>query len=265
MTYQPGAGNQPSHYVRRLLLAFDHGGEGTEVLNATVGTGTQKAVVYGRTFQLLSRLELHVVQHGKELSTVSFGHFIQGRDTFVNGNACTGIGTISNARCNVFGTISHFLIENGLGIAVKLFPCFHSLVPCFTLGGIFAVLEVGKSDFIRSDKSGTAAHLDTEVRECQTSFHTHVTHGRTGILHRIAGSARSGHLCHDVKGYILGGSTLGQCTFDIDSHGLGLALKDGLRGQYLRYLTGTDTHGDSTYRTMGRGVRVTANNGHTRQ
>jgi len=51
---------------------------------------------------------------------------------------------------------------------------------------------------------------------------------------------------------------------DDHSHGLGALLGESLRGEHVLDLTGTDAECQGAERSVGRGVRVTANDGHTR-
>ena len=210
-------------------------------------------------------MELHIVKHGKELCTVCLGNAFQFGNALVNGNSGTGIGSVSDSGSNVLGTIGHFLVEHSIRVAVKLLPFLNSLVPCLSLGGILTSLQVFKGDFIGSDESGATTHLNGQVGQCETAFHAHVANGGAGIFHSITCGSGSGKLCHDIERHILGCCTLGQGSLHIDAHGLGLALENGLRGQHLSHLTGTDAHGNGAHCTMSRGVRVATHNGHSGQ
>ena len=197
--------------------------------------------------------------------SVGLGHLIQRGDALVDGDTGTRVGAIGDARSDVLGTIGDLLVKHGIRVRIELSPLLHGLVPCLAFGGILAALEVFEGDVVGSDETCAATHLDTEVREREATLHAHVTYGRAGILYGIARSTRGSHLCHDVEGHVLGGGTLGQGALDVDAHGLGLALQDGLRSEHLRYLTGADTHSDGAYGSVGRGVGVTTHNGHARQ
>ena len=228
LTHSPRPWHKPSHHVGSLLLALHHGGKGTEVLNTPVGAGSEKDVIDRHALQLLTGLELHVVKLGEELVTLLFGYALQRGDTFVNSNACPGVGPIGDARGDVLGSIGHLLVEDGIVVAPEFLPFLHGTVPFGTLGGIFASFQIGKSGLVRSYQACPRTHFDGEVRQGQPTLHAHRADGRTGILHGIARGTGRGHLRHDVEGHVLGRGSLGQRAFYVDAHGPGFLLQDAL-------------------------------------
>ena len=72
--YHPGARNQPCHYILGFPTAFHNGGKCTEILNASIGAGTQKHIVNLLTQQRFSRLETHIANRLHERGPGSFSH-----------------------------------------------------------------------------------------------------------------------------------------------------------------------------------------------
>src|SRR5574344_96780 len=257
--------HQPCHHVVGLLRALHHRSESTEVLYAAIGACAQEAVVHRHAFQLLTRLKLHVFQHAQELALLRLWNLIQSRDSLINGNTCTWICSISEPRNNLLCTVSHFLVKLGVLIRVKFPPLLHSLVPVSTLRCVFTSFQILESSLVWSNQTCTRTHLDREIGECQSTLHAHVANGRACIFYSITSSSRSGHLSHDVESHILSSRAFGEFSFNIDAHGLWLALQNTLAGQHLSHLACANAHGYSTYRTMSGSVGVTAYDGHARQ
>ena len=62
---------------------------------------------------------------------------------------------------------------------------------------------------------------------------------------------------------VLGSDTLGELALDVDAHVLGLGLGEGLGSEDVLDLGGSDTEGEGAEGTVGRSVRVTADNSRT--
>ena len=77
LAHLPAAWHEPGHHVVGLLPALDNAGKGAEVLDATVGAGTQEAVVHGCAFQSLAWLKLHVGQLLREALALLLGYAFQ--------------------------------------------------------------------------------------------------------------------------------------------------------------------------------------------
>ncbi len=80
----------------------------------------------------------------------------------------------------------------------------------------------------------------------------------------MAGSAGYADLSDDRENQILGGDAGVQPALDIDGHALGLALQQGLRGEHVADFGGADPESEGAEGSMGAGVAVSANYGHSR-
>ena len=240
-------------------------GKGAEVLDATVRAGTQEAVVNRRALQPLTGLELHIVKLGEESGALGLGNALQLWDASVNGDACTGVSAVGDARLYVLGAVGDLLVEDGVLVAPQQAPLLHGAVPFLALGRILAALQVGKGYFVGSYDARPATHLDTEVRQGEAPLHGEAAYGAARILHHVAGGSAGSHLRHDVQGHVLGRDARLQLALYVDAHALGLALQYALAGQHLSHLAGADAHCQGAYCAVRAGVGVAADNGHARQ
>ena len=144
-------------------------------------------------------------------------------------------------------------------------PVGYGLVPFLALGGILTIFQIVECLFIGGYKTSSCAHLYGEVAEGQPSLHRHVAYHLSGILHEVARGSAGGELCYEVEGHVLGCDTLGKLSVDGDAHGLGLLLEDALRGQHHLHLGGTYAEGYCSHSPVGRGMAVSADDGHAGQ
>ena len=115
-------------------------------------------------FEFLARLELHIIKLSEELLLLGLVHAIECRNAFVDGNTCTRVCSVGDARLDIFGMESNFLVKNGIVVALELAPCSNSLVPVFSLRSILAALEVSEGGLVGGYQTCTRTHLDGKVR-----------------------------------------------------------------------------------------------------
>ena len=163
------------------------------------------------------------------------------------------------------GVETYFLVENGIVVALQRLPISHSLVPRFALRSIFTTFDVGEGHLVGCHHAAACPHLDGEVTQSQTALHRQAAYGLARIFHEITSGTAGCHLRHHIEGQIFGRHPLAQPTIDGNTHRFGPCLEDALRSHYHLHLAGTDTESYGAHRSVGRGVRVAANNGHTRQ
>ena len=263
--YHPGARNQPCHYILGFPTAFHNGGKCTEILNASIGAGTQKHIVNLLTQQRFSRLETHIAHRLHERGPGSFSHAFGSRNMLCDTHTHARVGTVCNHRFNIFGSKTDFLVEHCILITLQCFPIGQCLVPCLTLRSIFASFDVLESGLIRSNHTAAGTHLYTQIAQGQTPFHSQTAHSFSAIFHEISRSAAGRHLRHHIQCYIFCRHSLAKFAVDSDTHCLRTGLKDTLRGHYHFHLTRTDTESHCSHRPVGGSMRVTADNGHARQ
>ena len=155
-------------------------------------------------------------------------------------------------------------VELSIGIAVQLAPFSQLLFPGFGTGRKLTVFQVIESNLVRGDHTATGTHFDRKVTDGKAFFHRGVADSFTGIFHEVTGSTARCHFTDDIKGEVF--SRYAQLTFTVDgdAHRFRFALHNTLGSQCHFYLAGTDTEGDCTHCTVGRSMRVAANDRHTR-
>ena len=100
-------------------------------------------------------MELHIIQHGLELRTLSLRDTLHSRNTLVNGNTGTGVCSVGDTGLDILGTVGYFLIEDSIIIALQFLPLLNSLIPSLTLRCVLATLQVSKGGLVGSNKTGT--------------------------------------------------------------------------------------------------------------
>ena len=236
--------------------SFHHRSEGPEIFHTPIRAGAQEDIVDGFPQQAFPGAEIHIVQ-GLDRCI--------GGDGAVNGHAHARIGAVGDHGRDG-GRIVHFLaVKNGIFIAAERFPLGDGLVPGCSLGCIGLAFQVGEGYLVRGDKSAAGPHLDGQVAQGKPPFHRQVAHGGTGILYEIPRCTGGGKLLHQVQGDIFRGDPFPQRALDADAHRFGLLLQDALRSQHHLHFGGADAECDGTHRPVGGGVRIAADDGHSRQ
>jgi hypothetical protein len=158
-------------------------------------------------------------------------------------------------------SMTEFAIEGCAGIGGSL---LHSATACpmLRLGREAAALEIGEGGLVGSDHAGAGAGFDAHVADGHAAFHGERADGGAGVLDDAAGCAVGADLADDGEDDVLGGDAGGQLAFDGDAEGLGLGLRQGLRGQHVLDFAGADAEGERAECAVGAGVRVAADDGH---
>ena len=247
------------------MLALNDRGKSTEIFYTSIGTSAKENVVDFVSEELLARLETHILKALLERSLTLLVYSVECRYALSDANAHTWVGAVGDAWlyfCSIEGKL---FVEYGIVATLQCLPISNSLIPCLSLWGILATLDISKCRFVWSYKSATRSHLDREVAEGETILHRHIANHIAGILYKIACSSRCCELAHKVQSHILCCNALTKLAVDIDAHRLRLALKDALRGHNHLDLGCTDTESHGSHCSVCRGVRVATNDSHTRQ
>ncbi len=144
----------------------------------------------------------------------------------------------------------------------KFGPVGDGLVPCGTLRGEAAAFEVGEGGRVGGDHAGTGSGLDAHVADGHAAFHGECADGGAGVLDGVAGGSGGADLADDVEDDVLGGDAEGEFAIDGDAEGLGLGLRQRLRGHDVLDFAGADAEGECAEGSVGGGVRVAADDGH---
>ena len=124
-----------------------------------------------------------------------------------------------------------------------------------------AALEVGEGGLVGGDEAGAGSGFDAHVADGHAAFHGEGADGGAGVFDDVAGGAVGADAADDVEDDVLGGDAEGEFAVDGDAEGLGLRLRQGLRGQDVLDFAGADAEGESAEGPVGGGVRVAADDG----
>src|SRR5699024_2114391 len=90
----------------------------------------------------------------------------------------------------------------------------------------------------------------------------HLADSFTAIFDDVSLAAASANLSDDSQNQILGRNAFFQLTLNLNSHGLERLQRQSLGRHDVLYFRSTNAHGDRTKSTVGRSMRVTADDGH---
>ncbi len=144
-------------------------------------------------------------------------------------------------------------------------PGCNGLLPNVCLRCIRTSFDVINRYIIDRHHATARSGLNGHIAKTHPAFHAQRPNRRTGKLQCIACTTSCTDFADDIQGNILTGHAKRQITFNINAHHFWFFLDQTLRRQYVLHLRGTDTHGNSTKRTVRRCMRVTADHSHTRQ
>ena len=88
-------------------------------------------------------------------------------------------------------------------------------------------------------------------------------HGAAAVLDHVSSGPTDAYFSDQRKHEILGGHTGLQGSFDQHAHRLRFALQQTLHGQNVGHLACSDAERQSAESTVGAGVTVATNDGHT--
>ena len=139
---------------------------------------------------------------------------------------------------------------------------FYGEVPRGALRAEAAAHEVGEGGGVGGDHSGAGSGFDAHVADGHAAFHGEAADGGAGVLDDVAGGSGGADLADDVEDDVLGGDAGGECAFDVDAEGSGFVLRQGLGGHDVLDFAGADAECECSEGSVGRGVGVTADDGH---
>ena len=123
------------------------------------------------TCEFLARLEAHIVERLGERNLPSLVDGIERRYSIVDAHTHTRIRSECDARLNVGGVESDFLVEDGIVVAAESLPVGEGLIPLLALGGIFATFNIVKCHLVGGNHATTCTHLDAEVAHRHSFLH----------------------------------------------------------------------------------------------
>jgi hypothetical protein len=127
------------------------------------------------------------------------------------------------------------------------------------------VLEIGESDFIRSDHASSCATFDGHVADGHSGLHAEAANRRSAEFNDGAGSASGANDANDVENDVLAGHARGQVSVNLHTHVLAPSGSQGLGGEDVLDLGGANAKGQGTEGTMRGRVAVATDDGGARK
>ena len=250
-------GDAPGH----LSALHNHGGC-PEILNASVCAGADEDAGDGDLRDRRSRDEPHVRQSlsgripdDRVREALRIGNpTVDTGDLAWVGSPCDLGGEGGDVDCD--GTVVW-----GLRVGGKCLPESDGLFPKLSLGSVGTTLDIGKSNIIRSNHSGSGTGLDGHVAEGHSSFHREGPDGLSGELNDVACAPGGPDLADDGEDEILGSDSFGGMSLDLDLHRPGTGLGKGLGGQDMLHFGGADPEAQRSEGAVGGRMAVAADDG----
>lgn len=262
-----GAGNDHGTLdVGGNLLAANNLGGGAEILDTGVGARTDEDLVDRDVLHGGAGGQAHVFKSALagELAVLILEVIGAGNDA-VDGDDILGGGTPGDGGDDVLAVDDDGLVVDGIFVRGEAGPEVDGPGPfgAVDLGSERTALQVVEGDLIGSDHTSTGTSFDGHVAHGHTGLHTQAANDGTTELDNGTGTSGGTNDTDDVEDDILTGDTGGQLAIDLDAHVLAATGDEGLSGENVLDLTGTDTEGKGTKGTVCRGVTVTADDGGT--
>ena len=173
-----------------------------------------------------------------------------------------GIGAPGDMGRDGGGVEHDLLVEGGSLVGGQRAPVGHGGIPVVALGRMVRAADVVERDLVGGDQAGPGAALDRHVAQGHAALHGEATDGRTPVLDDVADATAGADGADDGQRHVLRRDPGRQVPLDRDRHGLRPHLGEGLGGQDVLDLAGPHAERDGTEGAVGRGVAVTAHDGH---
>lgn len=243
------------------LLAANNLGGGAEILDTGVGARANENLVDCNVLHGGAGRQAHVFESALagKLAVLVLEVIGAGNDA-VDGDDVLGGGTPGDGGDDVLAVDDDGLVVDGIFVGGQAGPEVDGPGPfgAVDLGSKRTTLQVIEGDLIGSDHTGTGTSFDGHVAHGHTGLHAQAANDGTAELNNGTGTSGGTNDTDDVEDDILTGDTGGQLTVDLDAHVLAATGDEGLGGENVLDLTGTDTEGKGTEGTVCGGVTVTA-------
>src|SRR5690554_5927567 len=248
------------------LAAFHHRSRFAQILNPTVGTGTDKHAIQLDIGNLLVRLQAHVLKRAHNAFTLD-GIFFLRRVRHITVDTGHHLRRRTPAHLRLDGRtvqLNH-LVEHGVVVAVQGAPVFNGLVPGLAFWRERTTFHILNGGVIHRHHTHTGTALDGHVADGHPAFHAQTTDRLTTKLDGVTGTTSGTNLADDSQNHILAGHTRAKLAVHLHQHVLHLLLNQTLGGQNMLNFRGTDTMGQATKGAVSRSMGITTHNAHTRQ
>ena len=158
----------------------------------------------------------------------------------------------------------HLAVEHRVRVGEQLLPVRQRGLPVGTLGRRRPTAQVVEGDLVRCHQAGPGTGLDGHVAHREPARHGHLPDHLAAVFHHVALAAAGADGGDHRQDHVLRADPWLQAAGQVDRHRLEAAHRQRLGGQYVLDLAGADAEGQRAQRTVRRGVRVAADDGHAR-
>src|SRR5690606_7005222 len=235
------------------LAAFYHRSRFAQILNPTVGTGTDKHPIQLDIGDLLVRLQAHVLKRAHNAFTLDKIFFLRGvRHIAVDTSYHLRRRAPAHLWLDGCAVQLNHLVENRIVVAVQGAPVFNGLVPGLAFRRERTAFHILDGGVIHRHHTHTGTALDGHVANGHPAFHAQTTDRLTTKLDGVTGTASGADLTNDSQNHILAGHTRAKFAVHLHQHVLHLLLNQALGSQNVLNFRGTDTMGQTAKGTVGR-------------
>ena len=248
------------------LAAFGNGGRRAQVFDARVGAGADKHAVQLDIGDRLIGCQAHVLEGTRDGATLDgIGLRLWVRHVLVNRQHHLWRRTPADLRLDIFGAQLDDGIKVRFGVRHQVLPRRHGTLPISTLRCKRAAFDVIDGLLVNRDHANPRARLDGHVAQGHTAFDRQLANRAASKFHCMAVTTSGANLADHRQHNVLGRDTERQLPFNAHLHVFHFLGDQTLGSQYVLNLGCTDAVRQCTKGAMGRGVRITADNRHTRQ
>ena len=245
---------------------LDHCGSVAHVFDTAVGAGTDEHLVDVDVVQGLAWLKAHVGQRPFDGATFVGVLFLVGVGNLpVHAQHHFGGGAPGDLRHDARRVEIDVHVEFGVRVGVQRLPVGDRMVPFDASRGQRPAFDIVDRLLVHSDQAGARAGLDGHVADSHAAFHAECADRCPSEFDGVACAAGSADPADDGQHDVLRDATRLQYAFHPHQHVPGLLGQQGLGGHDMLYLAGADPVGEGPKGAVGRGMRVAADNGHSRQ
>ena len=183
------------------------------------------------------------------------------RHALTQRDALAGVGAPGDERLQRVRVEEDLGIEHGSIVGGEGVPVRDSVVPVPALRRVGPAFQIGVGRFIRRDHARARSGLDRHVADRHAALHREGPDGASAELEHITLPAARTDLRDDREDDVFRCDARSEGALDRDRHRLERVQREGLGGEHVLDLRGSDAEGHRAERAMRRCVAVSTDDG----
>ena len=188
--------NQPSRNIFGFFLPFYIIRRRTEIFNSSIGTTSDKNIIYFNLRRRLSRIQAHIFQ------SFFLRFVLRSWHRLIYRNSHSRICSVSNHWLNISCIKGKFRIKNSTFISFQSFPISQFFFPFFPFWCELSSFYIIKSSFVWCNHSTSSSHFYAHIANRHSTFHRHIFENFTCIFTEITCSGVCSCFRNNVKNHI---------------------------------------------------------------